>query len=771
MPVAPLLSSTENHPSNTRKKSKPQENTKKNPLPNYLDIHSEAQAMGIRFHQSAISLSEIMSEKIQLPFPEAEFLTCEEIYEPLFGEPFQNEPCAAPDENVTPPVEPLFGSDYPVECMINEPPRKPQPKTRKPQPKINTMTMTTTTKRKKRTKSSSCKTRITTTTSHTLPSGESIVTNRSSSSSESVNAPVTKNTARASRNGTRVTRKTKKRRPVSERQRAKNRACRLAAFTKFMDMMEHLSDSSSDNEDDEEEDEEEKEEKSIESIAETLTEMEQKKEKLKDSLDRTKETIEMLKSTKHEEDQAFSKMTEEQTQAKRKLDEAQKQWESISSKCYEKKIRVLELENEISENEQKIHSSRQDKRELRKTTINTGRDLLDQLLHPFKTKKPRKEPRHTVGSKRPRCAMDNEEPRDTEGGKGLKNHKFATKYAGSTQNYGRRHSLEETSTSSETDSEIQTDFLSSSSSSSFSEFSDSSNSSFGTENEAASTDHDLINAIRGRGDMPRSLQRLSEQDLAYALEKADPQLILALAEHIPESEEKLTMTGIVLNDSTCIHCGNFDQNFWNGRTAVGYICPDCTCGKCKKTRTQCRCGVFFTKKAYKLPVNRYVKRGMVGKNRMKKWTLLFSNENTEETLVDKFNRMRDTPKDDPNYHGRNGIVNSYKRWLRRYIVHCFTVKRLREFIYNICALNVYVERHKAHNPSCRPDHCVICSCRHVYENENRVPGSISTTGNGTSHRCCTACKNILSKTFRITFSWCSTGYNKFSDENEKYKRR
>jgi hypothetical protein len=165
------------------------------------------------------------------------------------------------------------------------------------------------------------------------------------------------------------------------------------------------------------------------------------------------------------------------------------------------------------------------------------------------------------------------------------------------------------------------------------------------------------------------------------------------------------------------------------------------------------------------PVRAFVKRGVCQnkKKKLGKWTRLTKMEDMNETIVDKYNRMRKTAKSASNYAGRYGVENAFKRWFRRYIIYCFTVERLESLVYNIFAMNQYVYEHKKENPDCKPFRCIICQCRFVYNNEEREPGSMSTTGNGTSHRCCTGCKNFFSKTYQGTFTWCKSGREKYDN--------
>ena len=318
---------------------------------------------------------------------------------------------------------------------------------------------------------------------------------------------------------------------------------------------------------------------------------------------------------------------------------------------------------------------------------------------------------------------------------------------------------------------------------------DSSSCSESEESSDGSTHHYTPKKKKKEGNVLRALDwdTFTTQQLETAVNHGDSATILGLAASCPEVEDKPFVTGVILNDSTCVHCGLYDTSFFSATDPRGFICPNCKCGNCGLSRDKCEHEAFWTEFALMTPVRMYEKVGMiehrsktkdgeeVPKKKKRKdnhpiWTRLSKSENLDETIVHKFNRMRRTLKSSKEYEGRQGVENEFKRWFRRYIIHCFGIERLEKLVYNIFLLSKYVYLHRRDNPDCKPFRCIICQCRFIYTNEEKEPGSRSTTGNGTSHRCCTGCKNFFSNTYRLNYIWCKTGRELFYTENKKVKQ-
>jgi hypothetical protein len=622
---------------------------------------------------------------------------------------------------------------------------------------------------KKRKSSTSTTTVVTTTT--TLPDGVQHVVSHHHEASSTANSSSGKGGANKKKNP-------KRRRRLSAADRKKNREAKMKALQRALAVLEAIEEQedecleeypedfgNSGDEDDEglhtslQLGEEESE---IEMLEEKMTEM----IKLNEMMIQEEDSISALRASREEMAQEYVQLSEDRRAAKIRYDEMQEElkkvrmqveeslqaWSDIAHRRKNKKTRMIKVDEEIDQRKKDLDAIRASKRDLLQQHKDSGRDLLERLVSPLIGKLHQSAADREIQAAEEARAKENSPPVE----KGIYQ---SGPFSSSSSSSGA--TSDSSSGSSSSDS-------SSSDSSSCSEYEASEDSDEEVEDRRRGgiASKSLYGATGSK--KPISMGDLSARDVEALLMGRDDKLMASLVSQMPEYDEKPEMTGVCLNNSTCIHCGKFDKSFWDGKDQFGFICPDCVCGKCGKNRVECRHDAFWTEDALTTSVGKYVKRGVLPGKKIRRWTRTVRGVNVDETLVDKYERMRCAPIDE-DYSGREGIENEYKRWLRRYIIHTFSVENLCSYVHNIYEMNVYVDKHKKDNFLCKPIRCIMCNSCFVYNNDERLAGSRSTTGNGTSRSCCTGCKNFFSKTYQKTFTWCKEGAELF--ERKKEARR
>jgi hypothetical protein len=664
------------------------------------------------------------------------------------------------------------------------------------EPCSSSQTKTTTKMTKRKKKSSSYKevTTTTTTTTMVLPDGTTRTTETTDTTDEQAKGEGDRPKPRST-----VGRVKKRRRRLSPVSRKKKRELEMQLLRRALEAYEESSCASDDEELAEEGEEglaeEEHEESSqlveMEARISSMDEISQKKSELDGLLSKVQEALDRLRNSREDMAVEYEELSRDQKEAKiryedskTKLAEAQHQfyeteqaWSDISHRRQNKKIRMIKVDADIESSKRQMDSIRTSRRELGTKSKDVGLEALRRMMSPLL-------------SKIDKTLSTNDGGRGAEaaGGQVASKKPRNTGHAGKTSlsSSGKRpmepstkfvpDPLLETTESWESTESSETSGTSSSSSSDDSSSESESSGSEYMASEATSEDEDVNGRTTNRpAPAPKPAvaldwEKLTPEQIEQILESGDATLLAALSACYPESEDKPFANGVILNDSTCVHCGLCEPECWSMKDPRGFVCPDCVCVECGLPRDQCKHEEFWTEHAMVLPVKAYVKRGVSSKKKLQKWTRLSKAENIGETIVDKYNRMRETPKDSENYSGRKGVENEFKRWYRRYIIHSFTEERLLRLIYNIFAMDDYVNKNKKSNPDCKPYRCIICNCRFVYNNEEREPGSMSTTGNGTSHRCCTGCKNFFSNTYQKTFTWCNGGRKQY-DRSRSSRRK
>lgn len=622
-------------------------------------------------------------------------------------------------------------------------------------PKTSSTTTTTSKKKSKKRKSSkrSTTTTTTTTTTFTLPDGTHRVTTHHDSSHTS-----TSNDDDTSTDKKKKSSKKPRRAHNDAASRKKKRERNMQSLKRVFAVIEDLEDqqefeegniSNGDYDDDEGQagdeyyEENEKEDSEIEMLEEKMTEM----KKLNEVIAKEETNISSLRATRNDMAQDFVQLNDEQRGAKEQyediksrlkelqtaFDVASQNLLDLSNRIQNKKCGMKKVDDQIEQRNKLLNSIRSSKRELIQQNKDLGRDIIDKLMSPL------------IGRLKNEAKIS------------------PVEVSHEPDPFGDYSSSEEEHEKSE-DSED--------SSCSDSEYSASEDSFY---EESDEDDSEEVHIQE---------KEIDVFEMERILKANDNEKIRSYIAQIPEEAEKPVMSGVMNGNSICVNCGNFDTAFWDGKDTKGFICPDCKCAWCGKNRGKCECKClvcrrdgkestcthddeFWTKSALEIPVREYVKRGVEPGKKIKNWTRMVNGDNMDESLSDKYYRMRVTPIDSKNYHKREGVLNEYKRSLRRYIIHVFSVKRLTKFIFNIYVFSSYVNEHKKSNPVCKPIRCIICDCRFVYNNDERPPGSRSTTGNGRSHNCCTGCKNLFSKTYQKTFNWCNEAAVLYQQKKEQ----
>ena len=508
-----------------------------------------------------------------------------------------------------------------------------------------------------------------------------------------------------------------------------------------------------------------------------LEKIEQDKKRIDEAFAKELERINRLERTRDLVQSKFEQLEQAQNSAKlaydetlRRMEEAKKAWIEISEKTKNKKMSVIKLDEEIDQAKAQLNSVRSERRILNERCKTTSLEMAEKLLRmssnqPSMDSATTQRHQHTTTTTTTTMAevspLSYSRPTLSRGSKGplFDTHRWPDQNDSSTSENSSSSSSDDESSSCSSDSDdplddkVTEEVLPKEHDGESSSDEEGSDWEVDHADENEEADGHLIDE-----------KRLTDMEyVKHILDNGTKAQLNALGTFLPESTDKPEAFGVILNGAMCMHCGAYDKSYFDGRNGgYGYVCPTCVCGICEKPRNECKHEGFFTKAAYATNVSDYLRRGDTSLRPGTTWTNNAKGELVNETLVDKYRRMRITDKDDTAYgSGRNGMENSYKRWLRRYIIHSFSKEALYDMIYMIYELKDYVAKHSGENPYCKPLRCVICYCMFVYDNEERPRGSRSTTGNGTSHNCCTACKNLFSKSWREKYSWCMDAHKSF----------